>query len=178
MKTGIQLSSLSEIDIELSEKDIEVLCKYVKDINPPNCYVEIGTKYGGSALVAKKAAKEEVDIYSIDHNPDFKMWDGKENEYGITFIKKTSLEAAKDWDKPIAVLFIDGDHDQAAIDFGAWEKYLISGAIILFHDYAVHSPKVIADCQAILRNERSYKVIYAPPEESRIDTSILQMRKL
>ena len=177
MKTEIQLPDLREIEFQLQTKDVDVIQQYVKEIEVPNCYVEIGTKFGGSALVAKIVAKEDVGVYSIDSNPDFKMWNGRENKCGITFINKTSLEVARGWDKPIAVLFIDGDHNQAGQDFGAWEKYLVSGATILFHDYAVHSPKVIADCKAILRDE-NYKAIYTPPEESRIDTSIMIMKKI
>jgi predicted O-methyltransferase YrrM len=87
------------------------------------------------------------------------------------------LQAAKDWDKPIAVLFIDADHEMAGVDFGAWEKYLIPGAIVLFHDYAVHSPNVISDCKGIIRDDSYCKVIYAPPLESRIDTSIFIIQK-
>lgn len=177
MKTENHLFELRDIEFQLQTADVDIIQKYVKEIEPPNCYVEIGTKYGGSALVAKLVAKEGVGIYSIDPNADFKMWKGKEHDYGITFINKTSLEVARDFDGSIAVLFIDGDHDQAGQDFGAWEKYLVSGAIILFHDYAVHSPNVMADCRAILRDNK-YRGIYTPPEESRIDTSIMIMQKL
>ena len=181
MKTEIVLPDLREIEFQLQTKDVDVIQQYVREIKPPNCYVEIGTKYGGGALVARHATKEGVIVYTIDPNPEGFLT--KENQeklekVGVVCIKKLSLEAARDWDKPIGVLFIDGDHEMAGVDFGAWEKYLIPDAIILFHDYAVHSPTVIADCKGIVRNDRHYKVIYAPPLESRIETSILIMQKL
>lgn len=49
---------------------------------------------------------------------------------------KTSEEAVKGWNKPIGLLWIDGDHryEQAKRDFLLWEPHVIEGGIIAMHD--------------------------------------------
>ena len=180
MKTEKVLPDLKEIEFELTTADVDIIQRFVKEIEPPNCYLEIGTKYGGSALVAAHAAK--VEIYTIDPHPELYMWKGRQEESGIHFIRGLSLEVAKNWDKPIGVLFIDGNHSEAGQDFEAWEKFVIPNGIILFHDYALHSPKVIKDCNELFFTQpqygKKYEVLFAPQLEPRRDTSIFQVRKI
>lgn len=161
------------IDAELTDGDINVIEKYVSEMND-GLYLEIGTKHGGSTWVARNATKGEV--YAID--PFFKLeaWEGE--TYDINFINKTSIEAARDWDKLINVLFIDGDHQQAQQDFGAWEKFIVKGGVVLFHDHMPHSPKVISDCLWGPLRMREYAALYVPESDNKEDTSILQIRKL
>ena len=47
-----------------------------------------------------------------------------------------SKNVAKTWDMPVRLLFIDGDHDYDSIkdDFFCWEKHVIEGGVIGFHD--------------------------------------------
>ena len=82
MKTEILSYFLNKVEAELTDKDREVITKYVEEIEPPNCYLEIGVKHGGSALVAKCAAKEGVEVYGIDSYPQL-QFDGREEETGI-----------------------------------------------------------------------------------------------
>ena len=85
------------IDIQQKIDDIEVIRRYVKEISPPNCYVEIGTNNSGSALIAKTATKEGVQIYTIDpidtryHLEDSLRADKLDKELGIHFINNTSF---------------------------------------------------------------------------------------
>ncbi len=48
----------------------------------------------------------------------------------------TSKQAAKSWNKPVAVLFIDGIHDytHAREDFESWIPYVADNGVIAFHD--------------------------------------------
>lgn len=48
----------------------------------------------------------------------------------------TSEEAAKGWNQPIRVLWIDGDHryEAAKLDFTLWEPFLVEGGILAMHD--------------------------------------------
>ena len=48
----------------------------------------------------------------------------------------TSEHAARGWDKPVALLWIDGDHryEQVKRDFLLWEPHVMDGGIIAMHD--------------------------------------------
>lgn len=145
-------------------------------------------------MIAKTAIREGVQIYTIDpidtryHFKDSLRANKLDKELEINFVNKTSLEAVKKWDKPIGVLFIDGDHTKAGEDFEAWEKFVIPGGIVLFHDY-INDPaekcSVIDDCNRSVLPNKNYEVLYVPelPEDKRLrtlsdETSILQLRKL
>lgn len=172
MKTKI--ISPDDLLIEQTPGDKKVLIKYAEKIKSPNCCVEIGTKYGGSALFIKQ--NTEVDVYTIDPRFDASYWKGAERESGINFIRDISLNVAKKWDKPIGLLFIDGCHDEAKLDFEAWEKHIVKGGYILFHDCVVHSPEIMKDCKKIAER-KDYKVLYVPKSRGDI-TSIFQIQKL
>jgi predicted O-methyltransferase YrrM len=160
--------------IEQSVPDCEVLIKYTNEINPPNCYVEIGTKCGGSAILIK-TFNPEIDVYTIDCTEE-PVEKEKLNELGIRFFHEYSERLAEVWGKPIQVLFIDGNHNEVLMDFNAWEKYVVKGGIILFHDYAFHSPNVIKDCNEIAKR-KDYEVLYTPFDGSG-ETGIFQIKKL
>jgi predicted O-methyltransferase YrrM len=48
----------------------------------------------------------------------------------------TSEEAARNWSRPIRLLWIDGDHryEQAKQDFLLWEPHVVEGGVIAMHD--------------------------------------------
>jgi hypothetical protein len=48
----------------------------------------------------------------------------------------TSEAAAQGWDKPIRLLWIDGDHryEPAKLDFTLWEPFLVEAGILAMHD--------------------------------------------
>ena len=48
----------------------------------------------------------------------------------------TSAEAARDFDRPVELMFIDGAHDYAsvALDFELWFPQVVEGGTIAFHD--------------------------------------------
>ncbi len=51
-------------------------------------------------------------------------------------IVATSQVAAGTWNKPVRLLFIDGDHSYAAVkaDFEMWSRFLVADALIAFDD--------------------------------------------
>ena len=91
--------------------------------------VEIGTYKGGSAAIMAAAIKGIV--YTIDITNEDKTQDN------IVFIKGKSEDVASAWDKPIDMLFIDGDHSCEAVllDTLNWIPKVKDGGIICFHDY-------------------------------------------
>jgi hypothetical protein len=54
----------------------------------------------------------------------------------VRLINATSQVVTPGWDKPVSLLFIDGDHryDSVLSDFCAWRPHLVDGAIVIFYD--------------------------------------------
>ena len=46
------------------------------------------------------------------------------------------MDAAKAWEKPIRLLFIDADHSYEAskLDFDLWSPFVVPGGLIALHD--------------------------------------------
>jgi predicted O-methyltransferase YrrM len=59
-------------------------------------------------------------------------------------IKKTSIDAAKNWNQPIKLLFIDGSHlyDDVMLDLKIWEPRVNIGGVIVMHDTKSTGPNV------------------------------------
>jgi len=142
------------VDIELTQKDIEIISSYIKKIPDRGTYLEIGVKFGGSASLAR-GVNPDINVYGVD--PDSERL----SFYDFNFINLTSLEAIKDWKRDIDVLFIDGDHNMAMEDFTAWKKFIAPEGYVIFHDYSSHSPEVIRDCDEIEKYD-GWKLIVKP----------------
>lgn len=136
-----------------NDADLETLKIYASQVDPPNCFVELGTRKGGSALAVSKIVKPEVEVYTIDHVDQV----DKKSE-NIHYIFKESVDAAKKWDRIIGVLFVDADHSRAMEDFVAWEKFVAIDGYVLFHDYSLqNSKRVTMDCDKIVSRYKNYK---------------------
>ena len=64
--------------------------------------------------------------------------DRTKNIKNIIKIKKTSLEASKDFDdKSLDAVYIDAEHDEASVrsDVNAWKNKIKSGGILCGHDF-------------------------------------------
>ena len=122
------------------------------------CIVEIGSWRGASAIalargIAQQPASQRSMVYCIEPHTAFvgvyggrfgpadrtafyqNMLESGQSET-IALINLPSLEAARCWRLPIGLLFIDGDHSQAAVeaDVAAWEGHVIEGGYIFFDD--------------------------------------------
>jgi hypothetical protein len=66
--------------------------------------------------------------------------------HGLTSIVETVVQRSYEvnWEKPIALLFIDGLHDYLNVsrDFRHFEAWVVPGGYIAFHDYADYYPNV------------------------------------
>jgi len=114
--------------------------------------VEIGSWKGKSTVaLAKGAAKVHSEkIYAIDPHrilPEEGYFEDTEAEFlanieeaGIRHLvapmMMTSAQAASGWDKPVRLLWIDGDHryEAAKLDFTLWEPHVVEGGILALHD--------------------------------------------
>lgn len=112
--------------------------------------VEIGSWKGRSTIWLAKGAS--VKVYAIDPHvgTDTHQHAGCANTYDefiknivragvgdvVVPVMKTSEESVKNWDEPVGLIFIDGDHsyDTAKFDFDQWGTHLVEGGIIALHD--------------------------------------------
>lgn len=114
--------------------------------------VDLGVDYGHSTIswgISGNANVYGIDWFEGDIHTGYrntynivsnKLQDLK-NKYNyntdkIHIIKGSFDEVAKDWDKPIDILHIDGEHTTEAIyrDFNNWSRYVKDDGIICFHD--------------------------------------------
>jgi len=125
---------------DFSVHDEEVIKPFLKKLGK-GLYLEIGVKHGRSLAIAKYYAPEAticgIDI--SDENYDYKYFENID----VTFIHKSANDVV--WDKPIDLLFIDGDHSQEQVekDIKNFAKWVRKGGYILFHDFDITSPGVI-----------------------------------
>lgn len=150
----------------LTIDEANLLFNLAKNSDKKGVIVEIGSYKGGSTIILAKGsdAGEKNIVYTVDpHTPkpeEYKI--GTENipknvkpiflanikksgyENKIVPIFEYSNQAAKKWNKPISLLWIDGDHNYSSVkkDILSWEKYLIAGGIIAFHDTTDSTNKI------------------------------------
>ena len=138
------------IDGLVTFKECEALYALGKNADLSGVIVEIGSFLGRSTVCLAYAAKEHhrSKVYAID--PQLMQLKNGQSPYEVFLhnirrffledwiipMKQSSYEASVNWSKPISVLWIDGDHRYEAVeeDFKRWEKFLIVGGLIAFHD--------------------------------------------
>ena len=147
--------------------------------------VEIGSFKGKStcwlAYGAKSAGREKVTAIdpftgSPEHQPGEELSDPDLEELGSTFpsfeknlrtmdlydhvapIVATSCDAAKDWDRPVRLLFIDGDHsyEGSKQDFDLWVPRVVPGGLIALHDIG-HWDGVTRFYRELMANTTEYE---------------------
>ncbi|MGQ0542479.1 MAG: class I SAM-dependent methyltransferase [Blastocatellia bacterium] len=118
--------------------------------------LEIGSFKGKSTIILAKSASlaEDIIINAVDPmtapsetDPDLRgdvssLEDFKRNiaEHGVAdnirFNQTFSFELAKTWDRPLRLLWIDGDHtyEGTKLDFDGFAPHLADGAIVAIHD--------------------------------------------
>ena|SRR3990167_181246 len=177
--------SQQRVSVDLTDVDVDLLREYTKDAKR---YVEIGTKYGGSALVVASGINHPiVDTYDILDYTDSEYFIGQEefiknNELRsiINFHIEKSPEAAKNYVGTIDTLFIDGAHDYQSVleDYAGWLPNIITNSVIIFHDYAPHSPGVIKVCDTFIVGNPRFEVLRKPTLEKRDASSMFIARKI
>jgi len=125
-----------------------------KTVNLPGVIVEIGSWKGRSAVALAYGLKSvgTGTIYAIDPCTPFKLKDGTRvhtppeefiaqlKRRGVTDVVvpviKTSSEAHKQFNDPIKLLYIDGDHsyESALEDYDLWTPHVVKGGIVVLHD--------------------------------------------
>jgi len=155
LKSLLYMLNLNESTEGMISEEEEVLlfelAKGVKD----GCIVEIGSYRGKStiALAMGSMAGNKKTIYAIDPYVPFKgIYGGnfgpEDKKYFMANLIRTgcysvvqvinlkSEEVARNWAKPVELLWIDGDHTYEGVtkDWKSWNPYLTQNAKIAFHD--------------------------------------------
>ncbi|HWI53962.1 MAG TPA: class I SAM-dependent methyltransferase [Symbiobacteriaceae bacterium] len=156
------------------------------------CFVEIGSRSGKSAgYLARVAANrglgplQSIDLWDLAPP----RWQGTETlekflermerlglRQQVTVLKGDSREIGDAWQKPISLLFIDGDHsyDGARADYERFSPHVVPGGIIAFHDYCHnHFP----DVRKVIRDVVLPSGLWSDPYELRDHNGIWCARK-
>jgi predicted O-methyltransferase YrrM len=133
----------------------------------PGAIVEVGSYCGRATVVLARAAAATrlsrlppivaVDTFDgvvgsadapIRDHSTLEEFRASVAEAGVTDIVETLVGRAPEvpWEGPIAFLLIDGLHDYGSVaaDFGRFDKYLVPGGLLAFHDFAPYWPGVCA----------------------------------
>ncbi len=152
------------VDIPQTKREIElyqaaVLYALTTQYDAPGAHIlEVGTAMGYSAAVMSRAAPR---AYIDTLNPKRKEWRrvldylGHGNYPNVMPLPTCSWDYLAGYDGTMLdMVFVDGDHGQAARDF-AWWEWLKAGGLMLFHDYApvgTHRP-----CQPVYEVLEAFK---------------------
>jgi hypothetical protein len=136
------------------DTEMPVLYKYISTLEPGQTYLEIGTgPTACSSIFAALSAADGVNVHTVD---DASMWvargisveeyerkvRGRFADYDVSdridFHVEDSI--AMEWDGPIHVLFIDGDHSYPTVkaDIEKWTLFVPVGCVVIFHDCTDH----------------------------------------
>lgn len=130
--------------------------------------VEIGTCAGKSLIALASAQKLKENgrkIFSIDIQEHKSLRQNLKNaglENWVNLITGHSSKIAKNWSKPIELLWIDANHNYLAtkIIIKRWSNYVLEGGYIALHDYSFEFAGVIkAVRETILLYPHVWKVI-------------------
>lgn len=175
---------VDKVDGWLSDKEGELLYNLAKNCTGEGVIVEIGSWKGKSTIWLGKGSKlgNKVKIYAIDphigsseHKERYgRVWTFEEFKKNIKNAKvddiiipivKTSEEAAKNFDEPVELIFIDGAHEYELVklDFELWFPKVIEGGIMAFHDTAgwkwPGSKKVVEELVYKSKNFRNVRLV-------------------
>jgi predicted O-methyltransferase YrrM len=143
-----------KIDGWLKLEEAELLFEAASTVKS-GCIVEIGSYRGRStvALAAGSRSGAKAPVFAIEPHEHFIGVKG--GAFGpndrraffrtllqtklfsmVRLLNTTSTVIAPGWDKPIALLFIDGDHRYEAVysDFSSWRPFLMNDALVIFND--------------------------------------------
>ncbi len=137
----------------LTLREAELLYNFAKHCPKNNAIVEIGSWEGKSTIYISNGSKagNGAHVFAIDPHtgPEQSTYSDvwtydvfMKNIVGggaaelITPIVKFSEDAARDFNEPVGLIFIDGGHAYEAVktDFEKWYPKVVENGIIAFHD--------------------------------------------
>jgi len=172
---------VDNIDGWLADVEGEFLYNAARNCTGKGVIVEIGSWKGKSTIWLGKGSKagNKVEVYAIDphtgsseHQKEGPVWTFEEFKINIKNAKiddivvpivKTSADAAKNFKKPVELIFIDGAHEyeMVKLDFELWFPKLVEGGFIAFHDtcWGQEPARVVKEFVFTSRNFRNIGIV-------------------
>lgn len=181
------LNRMKKIEGWLDEEEADLLLsmcnRALLSLPGESAVVEIGSFCGRSTVVLASVVQSlgaQTKVYAIDSHDGLvgaagqwttslgstlRVFRRNIAENGLTTVVEAIVKRSYDvnWDKPIAFLFIDGLHDYGNVsrDFHHFERSVIPGGYIAFHDYADYYPgvkKFVDEITAFPQFELVYRI--------------------
>jgi SAM-dependent methyltransferase len=152
---------------------IAVLARVVMGRPGPHTIVEVGCHKGRATVVLARVLRQlspDSHVYAVDPHdglvgagdqklystgPTLAAFQQNIENAGVADLITPIVSRTGDlgWDRPVQFLLIDGLHDYASVaaDFRSFERWLLAGACIAFHDYAPAFPGVLRFVDELLR---------------------------
>jgi predicted O-methyltransferase YrrM len=142
----------ADVDGWLHPDECRLLYTLARDADPAGVIVEIGSWQGKSTicLAAGAMAGRGARVVAIDPHRGTSLHDGDETTEPalrrnleragvadqVEVVVATSEDAEVGWQRPVALLWIDGDHayESAINDLVTWERHVMPGAAVAMHD--------------------------------------------
>ena len=146
------------VEGQMRGREAQCLYELAQGASREGVIVEIGSYRGLSTIALARGSLRgaRIPVYTIDpheatHNPHLgEVYGPRDNIAffknilfsGVTSIvgpiNMLSVEAVNGWEKPISLLWIDGNHAYESVreDFLSWSKFVVLGGWVAFHDAA------------------------------------------
>lgn len=156
LEESVELDKLAALPGLIPDGQGVMLAKYAAQVPPSSTIVEIGSYKGKSTCyLAYGAGRHGAKVWAIDpwylpgnvdgvHGFAQKgtrdLFDLAVKSMGyadrIFALQSFSVDAAQYYTVPVGLLYIDGNHREAAVreDFEVWKRHLIPGAYVIFDD--------------------------------------------